>query len=59
MIVRQEEPSEEATGQLTFNFITEIFFMAHLSYLCSSHRLHRMLLKVRCSFCISVGQSFA
>lgn len=60
MIVRQEEPSDETTAQLTFNFITEIFFMTHLSYSCSSHRLHRMLLKVSVFLRISTEQfSFA
>ena len=46
LIVRDETTAIVTDKTLTFNFITEIFFMAHLSYTCSVHRLHRMLLKV-------------
>jgi hypothetical protein len=45
-IVRDEENLDAKNNNLTFNFITEIFFMSHLSYTCSVQRLHRMLLKV-------------
>jgi hypothetical protein len=46
LIVRDEENIDEKNNKITFNFITEIFFMSHLSYTCSVQRLHRMLLKV-------------
>jgi hypothetical protein len=46
IIVRDEETAVENNNNITFNFITEIFFMSHLSYTCSVQRLHRMLLKV-------------
>jgi hypothetical protein len=32
--------------EISFHFITEIFFMVHFSYSCSVHRLYRILLKV-------------
>jgi hypothetical protein len=47
MIVRNDENINEKNDQTAFNFITEIFFMSHLSYTSSVYRLHRMLLKVR------------
>jgi hypothetical protein len=46
IIVRDEENLDDKNNKITFNFITEIFFMSHLSYTCSVQRLHRMLLKV-------------
>jgi ubiquitin conjugation factor E4 A len=46
LIVRNEENLDEKNPKITFNFITEIFFMAHLSYTSSVERLHRMLLKI-------------
>ena len=46
IIVRDDENIKEKNDPITFNFITEIFFMSHLSYSSSVHRLHRMLLKV-------------
>ncbi len=46
LIVRDEENLNDKNTKTTFNFITEIFFMSHLSYTCSVQRLHRMLLKV-------------
>jgi hypothetical protein len=49
LIVRNEENLDDKNSQITFHFITEIFFMSHLSYTCSVQRLHRMLLKVRSS----------
>ncbi|UJR09047.1 hypothetical protein I4U23_013295 [Adineta vaga] len=45
-IVRDEENLPEKTSPMTYNFITEIFFMSHLSYTNSVQRLHRMLLKI-------------
>ncbi|CAF0967414.1 unnamed protein product [Rotaria sp. Silwood1] len=46
IIVRDEENTSEKNNTITFNFITEIFFMSHLSYSCSVQRLHRKLLKI-------------
>ncbi|CAF3669246.1 unnamed protein product [Rotaria socialis] len=46
MIVRNDENVKEKNDQTAFNFITEIFFMSHLSYTSSVYRLHRMLLKI-------------
>ncbi|CAF4985445.1 unnamed protein product, partial [Rotaria magnacalcarata] len=46
MIVRNDESINEKNDQTAFNFITEIFFMSHLSYTSSVYRLHRMLLKI-------------
>ncbi|CAF0807326.1 unnamed protein product [Adineta ricciae] len=46
LIVRDEDNLPEKTSPITFNFITEIFFMSHLSYSCSVQRLHRTLLKI-------------
>lgn len=43
MIVRDDRPVETS---YPINFITEIFYMTHLSYSLSAHRLHRTLLKV-------------
>ncbi|CAF4687908.1 unnamed protein product [Rotaria sp. Silwood1] len=46
LINRQDENEEEKNPQITFNFITEIFFMSHFSYSISVHRLHRILVKI-------------
>ncbi len=46
LINREEEIKDEKNPEITFNFITEIFFMSHLSYSCSVHRLYRILLKL-------------
>jgi hypothetical protein len=48
MIVRDDNPSDPSSinSQTAFHFITEIFYMTHVSYSISVHRLHRMLLKV-------------
>jgi hypothetical protein len=46
LINREEEIEDEKDPEITFNFITEIFFMSHLSYSYSVHRLHRILIKV-------------
>jgi len=46
LINREEETVDEKNSEITFNFITEIFFMAHFCYSCSVHRLHRILSKV-------------
>ncbi|CAF0773012.1 unnamed protein product [Adineta steineri] len=46
VIVRDEENLVDKNNKITFNFITEIFFMSHLSYTCGVQRLHRMLLKI-------------
>lgn len=46
LINREEEIKDEKNPDITFNFITEIFFMSHLCYSYSVHRLHRILLKV-------------
>lgn len=43
MIVRDDQPIQSS---FPINFITEIFYMTHLSYSLSAHRLHRTLLKV-------------
>ncbi|CAF3853159.1 unnamed protein product [Rotaria sp. Silwood1] len=47
LIIRDEENLDEKNNKTTFNFITEIFFMCHLSYTSSVQRLHRMLLKIK------------
>lgn len=46
LIARDESIPPEKDDGVTFNFITEIFFMSHLSYSCAVHRLHRLLLKI-------------
>ncbi|CAF0830173.1 unnamed protein product [Rotaria sordida] len=46
LINRQDETEDEKNPPITFNFITEIFFMSHFSYSISIHRLHRILVKV-------------
>jgi len=46
LINREEETEDEKNSEITFNFITEIFFMTHFCYSCSVHRLHRILSKV-------------
>jgi hypothetical protein len=47
LIIRNDEQhADDATNPINFNFITEIFYMTHLSYSCAVHRLHRMLLKM-------------
>jgi hypothetical protein len=43
-LINREE--NENNSEMSFHFITEIFFMSHLSYSCSVHRIHRILLKV-------------
>ncbi|CAF2873145.1 unnamed protein product [Rotaria sp. Silwood2] len=44
LINRTDEIEDEKNRQITFNFITEIFFMSHFSYSISVHRLHRILI---------------
>jgi hypothetical protein len=43
-LIKRED--DEKIPEISFHFITEIFFMAHFSYSCSVHRLYRILLKV-------------
>jgi len=45
-IAREGEQTDEKNADLTFHFITEIFFMAHFCYSSSVQRMHRTLLKI-------------